>query len=182
MPSLRQDGSTASGPSTSAGTPPALTCHNRTVPTRRVAFRKFPTPSRRAPSGEFPKESPHVNPESAVVRIEFEVRSRSCGRHCELRIRDNSPSRTAEKARPAAGVRPSRRRWQVRVWRFAPKAKSSSASRAATSEPRSPRIANGAAFGVRATGVFRNLVMARQSSLATAGRPPGKRCREIRIS
>ena len=35
MPSLRQLSSTASGPSTSAGTPPASTCHSRTVPTRR---------------------------------------------------------------------------------------------------------------------------------------------------
>ena len=75
-------GSTASGPSTSAGTPPALTCHNRTVPT-------------------------------------------------------NFPWRTAEKARPSAGARPSRRRWQVRKLRFAPKQASSSASRATTSEARS---------------------------------------------
>ena len=97
MPSLRHDGSTASGPSTSAGVPPALTCHNRTVPTSR-------------------------------------------------------PLRTAEKARPSAGARPSRRRWQVRGWRLAPKQASSSASRAATSEARSARIANGAASAGRATG------------------------------
>ena len=58
---------------------PALTCHNRTVPTSR-------------------------------------------------------PSRTADKARPSAGARPSRRRWQVRIWRFSPKQASSSASRATTSE------------------------------------------------
>ena len=39
----------------------------------------------------------------------------------------------AESARPSAGARPSRRRWQVRAWRLAPKQASSSASRAATS-------------------------------------------------
>ena len=69
------------------------------------------------------------------------------------------------KARPSAGARPSRRRWQVRGWRLSPKQASSSASRATTSEARSARIANGAASAVRATGVFRNAVMARQSSL-----------------
>ncbi len=63
IPSSRQAGSTASGPRTRAGLPPALTCHSRTVPT-------------------------------------------------------SVPSRTADSARPAAGARPSRRRWQVRSWRF----------------------------------------------------------------
>src|SRR5260370_41870491 len=117
MPSLRKGGSTASGPSTSAGTPPALTCHNRTVPTRRVAFRKFPTPSRQVPSGEFPKHPPHAHFESSAVLIEFEVRSPSCGKRCELRIRDSRPWLTAESARPSAGARPSRRRWQGRILR-----------------------------------------------------------------
>ncbi len=53
--------------------------------------------------------------------------------------------RTAESARPSAGARPSRRRWQVRSWRLAPKQASSSASRATTSEAARARIANGAA-------------------------------------
>src|ERR1700723_2002307 len=113
-------GSTASGPSTSADAPPALTCHNRSVPTNR-SF----SPCRR----------------------------------------------TAEKARPSAGARPSRRRWQVRAWRLAQKQASSSASRATTSEARSARITNGAASGSKATGVLRKAVMARQSSLPTAVKP-----------
>ena len=104
------DRSTASGPSISAGTPPALTCHNRTVPT-------------------------------------------------------NFPWRTADRARPSAGARPSRSRWQVRIPRLAPKQASSSASRATTSATRSARIANGTAFGVKPTGVFGKAVMARPSSL-----------------
>ena len=92
--------------------------------------------------------------------------------------------------RPAAGARPRRRglrRARVRragagrcAWRLAPKQASSSASRAATSEARSQRIANGAASGVRATGVFRKAVMARQSSLPTAARP-AERCQQIRM-
>src|SRR6476646_8482651 len=81
------------------------------------------------------------------------------------------PWRTADKARPSAGARPSRRRWQVRIWRLSPKQASSSASRAATSEARSARIANGAASEMRAAVVFRKAVMARQSSLRTAVKP-----------
>src|SRR6266702_6642990 len=168
MPSLRQDGSTASGPSTSAGTPPALTRHNRTVPTRRVTFRKFPTPSQQVSSGEFPKHPPHAHFESSAVLIEFELRSRSCGKRCELRIRDSRPWLSAENARPAAGECPSRRRWQVRIWRLTPKLASSSASRATMSEARSLRIANGAVSEMGATVGFRKAVMARQSSLPTA--------------
>src|SRR5436190_17525362 len=168
MPSLRQDGSTASGPSTSAGTPPALTCHNRTVPTRRVAFRKFPTPSRQVPSGEFPKHPPHAHFASSAVLIEFEVRSRSCGKRCELRIRDSRPWLSAESARPSAGACPSRRRWHVRSWRLTPKVASSSASRATMSEARSLRIANGAASGRGAKVGFRKAAMACQSWLPTA--------------
>ena len=84
------------------------------------------------------------------------------------------PWRTAEKARPSAGARPSRRRWQVRIWRFSPKQASSSASRAATSEARSARIANGAAFGVRARWSS-EAVMARQSPLQRR-EAPRKRC------
>ncbi len=51
MPSLRKAGSTASGPSTSAGTPPALTCHNRTVPTSRP---RLSAESARPPAGACP--------------------------------------------------------------------------------------------------------------------------------
>src|SRR4051812_40651087 len=112
----RHEESTASGPSTKAGTPPALTCQNLSVPTRR-------------------------------------------------------PWRSAENARPSAGVRPSRRRWQVRSWRLAPNERSSSASRAAMSQPRSARMANRLAFPARATEVFRVSVMARQSSRPNGGKP-----------
>ena len=50
-PSLRQDASTARGPSTSAGTPPALTCHSRTVPiSLPVAHRREGEAFGRSPS------------------------------------------------------------------------------------------------------------------------------------
>src|SRR5882757_1040677 len=46
----------------------------------------------------------------------------------------------------------------MRAWRDAPKHTSSSASRAAASEPRSARIANGVAARVRATLLFEAVV------------------------